>query len=136
MIYTNNRVYIYNFEYGLSIKTEVSYYAFSAQPRYITHWIWKYPVLCVPIDWTSTLCNRCERVCAIFGCGNHSKRDQEKSFFRLPSITTNEGTQTESLSRKRQDTWPAKIKREDILPEQYYNTWVLVCSDHFVSGVP
>ena len=73
-------------------------------------------------------------ICAIIGCGNRSKRDKNKSFFRLPSVLTNQGSETESLSKKRQDAWLARIKREDISPEQYYN--VRVCSDHFISGVP
>ena len=59
---------------------------------------------------------------------------QKKSFYRLLSILIHQGTQTESLSRERQQAWLAKIKRKDILPEQYYN--IRVCSDHFVSGTP
>ena len=65
---------------------------------------------------------------------SRTQRDKEKSFYRLPSILIHQGTQTESLSRERQQAWLAKIKREDILPEQYYN--IRVCSDHFVSGTP
>ena len=72
-------------------------------------------------------------ICAIVGCGSRTPtpRDKEKNFYRLPSILIHQGTQTESLSRERQQAWLAKIKREDILPEQYYN--IRVCSDHFVS---
>ncbi len=73
-------------------------------------------------------------ICAVVGCGNRSKRDKNKSFFRLPTVLTHQGTETESLSRKRQKSWLAKIRREDISSEQYYN--IRVCSDHFISGVP
>ena len=73
-------------------------------------------------------------ICAVIGCSNRSNKDKEKSFYRLPGVLTNQGRETECLSKKRQGIWLAKIKREDISPEQYYN--VRVCSDHFISGVP
>lgn len=41
-------------------------------------------------------------------------------------------TETQTLSRDRQQAWLAKIRRVDIVPKQYYNIWV--CSDHFLSG--
>ncbi len=62
--------------------------------------------------------------CVIVGCCDN--RYQEKRFFRLPSFISNQGTQTESLSKKIQDTWLAKIKRVGILPEQYYNTQIIL----------
>lgn len=58
-------------------------------------------------------------------------RDRGKSFYRLPAVICNQGTQTKALSRKRQDAWLAKIRRE---AEQYYN--IRVCSDHFINGSP
>ena len=73
-------------------------------------------------------------ICAIVGCENRSVRDRGKSFYRLPAIISNLGTQTEALSRKRRDAWLVKIRREDISPEQYYN--IRVCSDHFINGSP
>ncbi len=73
-------------------------------------------------------------ICAIVGCGNRSGRDREKSFYRLPSVIHHQGLKTECLSRKRRDTWLAKIKREDVVPEQYYN--IRVCSDHFITSSP
>ena len=73
-------------------------------------------------------------ICAMVGCGNRSNRDKGKSFFRLPSVITNQDTETKLLTRRRQKTWFSKIKRADITPKQYYN--IRVCSDHFVSGVP
>ena len=73
-------------------------------------------------------------VCAIVGCGNRSGRDRGKSFYRLPAVISNQETQTKALSRKRRDAWLAKIRREDISPEQYYN--IRVSSDHFINGSP
>jgi hypothetical protein len=59
-------------------------------------------------------------------------KDNGISFFHLPVVITHQGAETKSLSKKRQEVWLAKIKREDIVKEQYYN--VRVCSDHFISG--
>uniref|UniRef100_A0A1X7TUF0 THAP-type domain-containing protein n=1 Tax=Amphimedon queenslandica TaxID=400682 RepID=A0A1X7TUF0_AMPQE len=73
-------------------------------------------------------------ICAIVGCENQSKRDKEKSFYRLASIISHQGAQTVSLSRRRQEAWLAKIKRKSFLPKQYYN--IRVCSDHFINGSP
>ena len=73
-------------------------------------------------------------ICAIVGYGNRSNRDKGKSFFRLPSVISHQGPQTQELSKRRQDAWLAKIKRDDLLPDQYQNT--RVCSDHFVCGFP
>ena len=73
-------------------------------------------------------------ICAVVGCGNRSKRDKDKRFFRLPSVITHQGPQTHELSQKRQEVWIAKIRREDLKPDQYHNT--RVCSDHFASGSP
>lgn len=73
-------------------------------------------------------------ICAMVNCGNRSKRDKDKRFYRLPSVITHQGEQTLELSRRRQQEWLARIKRADLKPEQYSNT--RVCSDHFVCGSP
>ena len=73
-------------------------------------------------------------ICAIFGCVNRSGRDKEKGYFRLPSVITHQGPQTQELSKKKQELWVARIRRDDLKPEQYPNT--RVCSDHFVGGSP
>ena len=73
-------------------------------------------------------------ICAIVGCGNRSNRDKGKGFYRLPKVIKHQGDQTESLSRKRQSLWLARIKREDVSPEQYSN--IIVCGDHFLSNAP
>ena len=51
-------------------------------------------------------------ICAIASCGSQTPRDKEKSFYRLPSILIHQGTQTETLSRERQQAWLAKIKEK------------------------
>ena len=55
-------------------------------------------------------------------------------YFRLPSVVTHQGPQTQELSKKRQELWVARIRRDDLKPEQYPNT--RVCSDHFAGGSP
>ena len=71
---------------------------------------------------------------AVLKCGNRSKRDKDKRFYRLPSVITHQGEQTLELSKRRQHEWLARIKEADLKPQQYSNT--RVCSDHFVSGSP
>ncbi len=66
-------------------------------------------------------------ICAIVGCVNRSGRDKEKSFFRLPTVLTHQGPQTQELSKKRQELLVARIRK-------YPNT--RVCSDHFAGGSP
>lgn len=73
-------------------------------------------------------------ICAVLVCGNRSKRDKGKRFFRLPTVLEHQGGQTKALSEKRQGIWLSRIRREDVKPEQYYN--VRVCGDHFHSGAP
>ena len=73
-------------------------------------------------------------ICAVVGCANRSVRDKTKRFFRLPSIISSQGDQTQELCKRRQAAWIAKIRREDIKPGRYRN--IRICSDHFVSGAP
>jgi len=70
--------------------------------------------------------------CAIVGCSNRADRDKTKSFYRLPSIISHQGEKTYELSKERRAVWLARIKREDLQPENYPCT--CVCSDHFVCG--
>ncbi len=72
--------------------------------------------------------------CAIVRCGHRGNRDKEKSFYRLPAVISNQGPQTQELSEKRQRSWLAAIRREDIKPASY--PYIRVCSDHFKSGKP
>ena len=69
--------------------------------------------------------------CAIIGCSNRGDRDIDKSFFRLPSIVNH---QTYELTKRRQEAWLARVKRENLRPEKY--PYTRVCSDHFVTGMP
>ena len=73
-------------------------------------------------------------LCAMIGCGNRSQRDKEKSYYRLPSVISLQGSKTYDLSKKRREEWLARIKREDIKKDQFGN--IRVCSDHFISGAP
>ena len=72
--------------------------------------------------------------CAVVGCSNRADRDKSKSYYILPSVITHQGEKTFQLSKKRQATWLARIKRDDLRPENY--PYTRVCSDHFVSGKP
>ncbi len=73
-------------------------------------------------------------LCAMIGCGNRSQRDKAKSYYRLPSVISLQGSKTYDLSKKRQEEWLARIKRQDLKKDQFGN--IRVCSDHFISGSP
>ena len=72
--------------------------------------------------------------CACIGCCNRGDKNKDKSFYRLPSVVTHQGTQTRQLSEERQRRWLAAIRRSDINPSNFKHT--RVCSDHFLSGRP
>ena len=72
--------------------------------------------------------------CACIGCCNRGDKNKDKSFYRLPSVVTLQGTQTRQLSEERQRRWLAAIRRSDINPSNFKHT--RVCSDHFLSGRP
>ncbi len=73
-------------------------------------------------------------LCAVVNCSNRNTRDKEKRFFRLPAVVSHQGERTLQLSKERRETWLARIKREDLKPNQY--EYLQVCSDHFISGAP
>ncbi len=73
-------------------------------------------------------------LCAVVNCSNRNTIYKEKQFFRLPAVVSHQGEQTLQLSKERQETWLARIKREDLKPNQY--EYLRVCSDHFISGAP
>ena len=62
------------------------------------------------------------------------KIEVEGTKIRLPSVIIHQGEKTLELSGQRQLEWLARIKRNNLRPEQYPNT--RVCSDYFVSGSP
>uniref|UniRef100_A0A8C4R0J6 THAP-type domain-containing protein n=1 Tax=Eptatretus burgeri TaxID=7764 RepID=A0A8C4R0J6_EPTBU len=70
--------------------------------------------------------------CAVLGCSNRASREKDRSFYRVPGIITNQGTQTEELSRKRREKWFNNIARADLLDDGKKE--IRVCSDHFISG--
>jgi len=72
--------------------------------------------------------------CAVVGCTNKAKKGDGKSFFRLPAVITHLGEKDCELSKRRQDAWLARIRRQDLKPESYAT--IRVCSDHFVTGRP
>jgi hypothetical protein len=72
--------------------------------------------------------------CDVKGCSNRADKDKNKSFYRLPAIIKHQGSETESLSSRRQIEWLAAINRSDIKDSNYQHA--RVCSDHFISGKP
>ena len=72
--------------------------------------------------------------CVVVGCTNKAKKGDGKSFFRLPAVITHLGEKDRELSKRRQDAWLARIRRQDLKPESYAT--IRVCSDHFVTGRP
>lgn len=73
-------------------------------------------------------------LCAVFGCGNNSKRDKEKGFFRIPKVIKNNDPEKrdEILSKERRELWLRNISRADLDDKKAVHT--RVCGDHFVSG--
>ena len=77
--------------------------------------------------------NECKTVnfFAVIGCGRRGDRDNDTSFYCLPSIISHQGAQT---SERRRREWLAAIRRQDIKPDNYPHT--RVCSDHFIGWKP
>lgn len=67
-------------------------------------------------------------------CHARSGRDKDVSFFRVPSIDTNHGEETEERSIERRTQWITAISRDDLTEQILKND--RVCSRHFVSGKP
>ena len=68
--------------------------------------------------------------CAVYGCSNRGDRDK-KSFFRLPTVITNQCDKTRELSERRRLQWLSNLGR-DFKSTNLSN--IRVCSDHFVKG--
>ena len=73
-------------------------------------------------------------LCLFVDCHSRSGRDKDVSFFRVPSIITNQGEEAEERSIERQTQWIAAISRDDLTEQILKND--RVCSRHFVSGQP
>ena len=67
-------------------------------------------------------------------CHARSGRDKDVSFFRVPSIITNDDEEAEERSIERRTQWIAAISRDDLTEQILKND--RVCSRHFVSGQP
>lgn len=72
--------------------------------------------------------------CAVINCSNRADRNKDKSFYRLPSVITNEGEEMKKITEDCRRKWLENIKRSDIKPTNYQHT--RVCSDHFIKGKP
>ncbi|XP_038056994.1 uncharacterized protein LOC119728722 [Patiria miniata] len=70
--------------------------------------------------------------CAVKGCRNRADPAVKRGFFLFPKIRTRECRRTEEFSRRRRETWIARLDRKDWTPSQQSR----VCSDHFVQGKP
>lgn len=72
-------------------------------------------------------------LCLIFGCGTKSGHDKGVSFYRVPTVVTNQGEQAEVLSKERRMRWIRAISRDDLTADVL--NFNRVCQKHFVSGV-
>ncbi|XP_077866052.1 uncharacterized protein LOC144353333 [Saccoglossus kowalevskii] len=71
--------------------------------------------------------------CNVYGCHKRSDRETDRSFYRLPSVITNQGTECEELSRHRRRQWLCNLN-QDFSHKNLGN--VRVCSDHFINRKP
>ncbi|XP_072047344.1 uncharacterized protein [Amphiura filiformis] len=69
--------------------------------------------------------------CVIKDCATRSDRDKA-SFFRLPTVITNQGEKTQELSEERKRRWLSAVSRENRKTD--FKAWDRICSRHFVSG--
>ncbi|CAL9687164.1 unnamed protein product [Knipowitschia caucasica] len=72
--------------------------------------------------------------CVVRGCTSRSGCGVVKrGFFDLPTVITNQGSETERLSTQRRTLWLARINREGFNPDPKKRHFK-VCSDHFITG--
>ena len=70
--------------------------------------------------------------CAVFGCSNHSNREKDKSYFRIPAIVTRSNAKKQALSIERRARWLSRIRRDlGADPSEFHR----VSEDHFISGL-
>ncbi|XP_064085196.1 LOW QUALITY PROTEIN: histone-lysine N-methyltransferase eggless-like [Macrobrachium nipponense] len=72
--------------------------------------------------------------CAVFGCGNNSEREVNKSYFKIPRVTQNGKSKESVLSQLRQEAWISSLSSSNLNAEDLKA--YRVCSDHFVKGKP
>lgn len=71
--------------------------------------------------------------CIVVDCGSRADRDNELSYFRIPSVRKSAHyPQINELSKTRRQRWLAAIKRDDISESMLRNQ--RVCSKHFITG--
>jgi len=75
---------------------------------------------------------------AVCGCNNHSGRDNDVSYHKIPSVITHTHDKHDrELSTKRRDGFLAAVAREDLTVEVLERdtmTDYRICSRHFLSG--
>ena len=54
------------------------------------------------------------KVCCMLSCSSNSKRNKNLSFYKVPTVITHQGNQTQNISKARCQQWLNNIKREDI----------------------
>ena len=73
--------------------------------------------------------------CSIVGCSNNSGNTDQIGFFRVPSVLTREGIETEELTKKRRAAWIRAINRKNFSDDFIgKKVWIKVCGEHFVKG--
>ena len=70
--------------------------------------------------------------CAVLRFSNRSIREEDKRYYRIPTIVSRSKPKKQALSVQRRATWLARIRREDLVGDatEFYR----VCGDHFISG--
>ena len=68
----------------------------------------------------------------MLSCSSNSKRDKNLSFYKVPTVITHQGKETQNISEARRQQWLNNIKREDVKNGGY--KYPYVCSFHFHTG--
>lgn len=72
--------------------------------------------------------------CVVFGCGNNSECEVDKSYFKIPVVDQNGKRKESLLSQLRQEAWISNLSSSNLNVEdlEAYR----ICSDHFLKGEP
>ena len=73
-------------------------------------------------------------ICIVVGCSKRLDRDKDVSFYRIPAIRKDRGSEELELSRRRREGFLAAISRDDLTDSKIENG--RICSRHFISGKP
>jgi len=74
-------------------------------------------------------------LCIVVGCSTKSGKHKDINCFRVPAVISNQGEETEELSRERRNRWISAISRGDVKTKDILQH-ERVCDRHFVSGRP